>query len=88
MLWAPLFQKAGEACAVAYNGNIVDLLEYLYEKNVHVDLMSDPTSCHVPYDGGYCPQGLTFAERTEMLDKDPEGFRKWVDKSLHHHYER
>ena len=80
-------QAAGEACAVAYNGNIVDLLEYLYEKNVHVDLMSDQTSCHVPYDGGYCPQGLTFAERTEMLDKDPEGFRKWVDKSLHHHYE-
>ncbi len=80
-------QKAGESCAVAYNGNIVDLLEYLYEKGVHVDLMSDQTSCHVPYDGGYCPQGLTFAQRTEMLDKDPEGFRAWVDKSLHHHYE-
>ena len=80
-------QKAGEPCAVAYNGNIVDLLEYLYEKGVHVDLMSDQTSCHVPYDGGYCPQGLTFAQRTEMLDKDPEGFRAWVDKSLHHHYE-
>ena len=30
--------------------------------------MSDQTSCHVPYDGGYCPQGLTFAQRTEMLD--------------------
>jgi urocanate hydratase len=39
------------------------------------------------YDGGYCPQGLTFAQRTEMLDKDPEGFCKLVDKSLHHHYE-
>ena len=80
-------QKAGEPCAVAYNGNIVDLLEYLYEKGVHVDLMSDQTSCHVPYDGGYCPQGLTFAQRTEMLDKDPDGFRTLVDKSLHHHYE-
>jgi urocanate hydratase len=80
-------QKDGKACAVAYHGNIVDLLEYLYEKNVHVDLMSDQTSCHVPYDGGYCPQGLTFAQRTEMLDKDPEGFRKLVDKTLQHHYE-
>ena len=37
--------------------------------------MSDQTSCHVPYDGGYCPQGLTFEQRTEMLDKDPDGFR-------------
>ena len=76
-----------EACAIAYLGNIVDLLEYLYENNVHVDLMSDQTSCHVPYDGGYCPQGLTFAQRTEMLANDPEGFNVLVDKTLRHHYE-
>ena len=80
-------QKEGKPCAVAYCGNIVDLLEYLYEHDVHVDLMSDQTSCHVPYDGGYCPQGLTFAQRTEMLGSDPEGFRKLVDKTLQHHYE-
>ena len=76
-----------EACAIAYLGNIVDLLEYLYENNVHVDLMSDQTSCHVPYDGGYCPQGLTFQQRTEMLANDPEGFNVLVDKTLRHHYE-
>ncbi len=76
-----------EACAIAYLGNIVDLLEYLYEQNVHVDLMSDQTSCHVPYDGGYCPQGLTFQQRTEMLASDPEGFKVLVDKTLRHHYE-
>ena len=78
---------AKEPCAIAYLGNIVDLLEYLYEQNVHVDLMSDQTSCHVPYDGGYCPQGLTFAQRTEMLANDPEGFKVLVDKTLRHHYE-
>ena len=76
-----------EACAIAYLGNIVDLLEYLYENNVHVDLMSDQSSCHVPYDGGYCPQGLPFAQRTEMLANDPEGFKVLVDKTLRHHYE-
>ena len=80
-------QKEGKPCAVAYCGNIGDLLEYLYNNNVHVDLMSDQTACHVPYDGGYCPQGLTFEQRTEMLDKDPDGFRVLVDKTLHHHYE-
>ena len=74
-------------CAIAYHGNVVDLLEYLYDKNVHVDLMSDQTSCHVPYDGGYCPQGLTFEQRTEMLSTDREGFRELVNKSLRHHYE-
>ena len=76
-----------EPCAIAYHGNVVDLLECLLEKNVRVDLLSDQTSCHVPYDGGYCPQGLTFAERTRMLDEDPEGFRRLVDRSLRRHYE-
>ena len=80
-------QKAGKGCAVAYHGNVVDLLEYLLEQNIHVDLMSDQTSCHVPYDGGYCPQGLSFEQRTEMLATDPEDFRKLVDKSLQHHIE-
>ena len=80
-------RKAKKPCAIAYHGNVVDLLEYLYENNIHVDLLSDQTSCHVPYDGGYCPQGLTFAERTRMLDTDREGFAKLVNKSLQHHYE-
>ncbi len=76
-----------EPCAIAYHGNIVDLLEYLYENNVTIDLLSDQTSCHVPYDGGYCPQGLTFEARTEMLATDREGFRALVDRSLRRHYE-
>ena len=78
---------AKEPCAIAYHGNVVDLLEYLYDNRIHVDLLSDQTSCHVPYDGGYCPQGLTFEQRTEMLATDPAGFAKLVDKSLRHHYE-
>jgi urocanate hydratase len=79
--------EKAEPCAIAYCGNIVDLLEYLYDKKVHIDLLSDQTSCHVPYDGGYCPQGLTFAQRTEMLANDRAGFRALVDKTLLHHYE-
>ena len=78
---------AREPISIAYHGNIVDLLEYAEAQAIRIDLLSDQTSCHVPYDGGYCPQGLTFAQRTEMLDKDPEGFRKLVDKTLQHHYE-
>ena len=78
---------AKEPCAIAYHGNVVDLLEYLYDQNVTIDLLSDQTSCHVPYDGGYCPQGLSFEERTRMLAEDPAGFRALVDKTLAHHYE-
>ncbi len=76
-----------EARSIAYYGNIVDLLEYAVDNDIHIELLSDQTSCHVPYDGGYCPQGMTFEERTRMLATDHEGFKREVDKSLRHHYE-
>ena len=76
-----------EPRSIAYYGNIVDLLEYAVDNDIHIELLSDQTSCHVPYDGGYCPQGMTFEERTKMLATDHEGFKREVDKSLRHHYE-
>lgn len=76
-----------EPISIAYHGNIVDLLEYAVEHNEKIELLSDQTSCHAAYDGGYCPQGLTFEERTEMLAKDREKFEKLVDKSLRRHFE-
>jgi len=72
--------------SIAYHGNIVDLLEYAVEHNIHIPLLSDQTSCHNAYTGGYCPQGMTFEQRTEMLSNDPEAFSKEVDKTLHRHY--
>ncbi len=76
-----------ESISIAYHGNIVDLLEYAVKENVHIDLLSDQTSCHAAYDGGYCPQGLTFEQRTEMLAEDRKQFCKLVDKSLIRHFE-
>ncbi|MFA5473204.1 MAG: urocanate hydratase, partial [Aminobacteriaceae bacterium] len=87
------FALANKACrekkplSIAYHGNIVDLLQYAVDHEISVPLLSDQTSCHAPYDGGYCPQGLSFDERTEMLSKDPPGFRKRVDISLRKHFE-
>ena len=79
-----LYKK--QTISIAYHGNIVDLLEYAVDNNIHVDLLSDQTSCHVPYDGGYCPKGLTFEERTRLLDTDREEFARMVDKSLADHF--
>jgi urocanate hydratase len=76
-----------EPVSIAYHGNVVDLLQYLVDKRIHVHLLSDQTSCHAAYDGGYCPQGLTFAERTDMLRTDKAEFRRRVDLSLRRHYE-
>nr|WP_235920079.1 urocanate hydratase [Heyndrickxia coagulans] len=76
-----------EKISIAYHGNIVDLLEYAVNYDIHIDLLSDQTSCHAVYEGGYCPQHVTFEERTRLLSEDRETFRKLVDKSLVRHYE-
>ena len=76
-----------ERMSIAFHGNIVDLLQYAIKHDIHIDLLSDQTSCHAVYDGGYCPQGLTFEERTEMLANDQEKFHKMVDKTLKAHFE-
>ncbi len=75
-----------ESISIAYHGNIVDLLEAAYEKNFKIDLLSDQTSCHNVYDGGYCPVGITFEERTRMLADDREQFVKRIDETLKRHY--
>ena len=78
--------EAGESTSIAYHGNIVDLLEYVNENNIHVDLLSDQTSCHNVYDGGYCPAGISFEERTRLLAEDKETFAKLVDQTLERHF--
>ena len=72
--------------SIAYHGNIVDLLEYAVSQNIHIDLLSDQTSCHAVYEGGYCPVGITFAERTSLLHEDPQKFCGLVNESLVRHF--
>ena len=81
------FQDKKEATAIAYLGNIVDLLEYALENDHHIDLLSDQTSCHEAYEGGYCPVGMSFEERTKMLSDDKAEFSRLVDIGLRRHYD-
>lgn len=80
------YMNRKEPTSIAFHGNIVDLLEYAVEHNIKIELLSDQTSCHAVYDGGYCPKGLSFEERTEMIAKEPAKFRKLVDESLKAHF--
>ncbi|AZV57092.1 urocanate hydratase [Clostridium sp. AWRP] len=81
------YMEKKEPMSIAYHGNIVDLLEYVVKNNIKVELLSDQTSCHAVYEGGYCPQGISFEERTRLLAEDREKFDKLVDKSLRRHFE-
>lgn len=90
---AEAFRLATDACrakeplSIAYHGNIVDLLEYAASESIPIDLLSDQTSCHAVYEGGYCPAGISFEERTRLLSEDQETFCALVDCSLRRHYE-
>ena len=80
------YQKKQEPLAIAYNGNIVDILEYSVKNNIYIDLLSDQTSCHAVYDGGYTPAGITFEERTNLLKTNKDKFKELVDIGLIRHY--
>ncbi|OUO91630.1 urocanate hydratase [Cloacibacillus sp. An23] len=85
--WAEEAMAEGKPLSIAYEGNIVDLLQYALDNDKKVELLSDQTSCHAVYDGGYCPQGISFEERTRLLAEDHDEFVRLVDKTLKKHYE-
>ncbi|MFV0424016.1 MAG: urocanate hydratase [Bacilli bacterium] len=87
------FDKAKECMdsktriSIAYHGNIVDILEYADENDIYIPLLSDQTSCHNVYDGGYCPAGMSFEERTSLLATNKADFIKKTNEGLIRHYE-
>ncbi len=85
--WVDEYRQSKKAVSIAYYGNIVDLLEYIDKHNIKAELISDQTSCHVVYEGGYTPAGYTFEEGRDLLKNDPECFKMEVNASLLIHYQ-
>ncbi len=85
--YALLKKEQKEAASIAYLGNVVDVLEYAYSNDIHIDLLSDQTSCHAVYEGGYTPVSLSFDERTKLLNSNKEQFIKEVNNGLKRHYQ-
>ena len=84
--WVTEFRRSRQPLSIAYHGNIVDLLEYIDTHNIQAELISDQTSCHAVYDGGYTPAGLSFDQGRELIINDLDMFRKLVDQSLIRHF--
>lgn len=85
--WVEQARATGEALSIAYRGNVVDAWEYVVDRGITVELASDQTSCHAPYDGGYVPQGLSFDDARALLRDDPAAYRRRVDVSLARQFE-
>ena len=75
----------GRATSIGHIGNIVELLERMVERDVKIDLLSDQTSLHNPWQGGYYPVTLSFEEGKEMMSSNPEKFRQEVQETLRRH---
>ncbi|MBN2425139.1 MAG: urocanate hydratase [Calditrichaceae bacterium] len=84
--WMSEYRRMKKPVSIAYHGNIVDLLEYIDKNNISVELISDQTSCHAVYEGGYTPAGIGFEEGRQLIRKAPDEFKRLVDESLKRHY--
>nr|XP_020737028.1 urocanate hydratase isoform X5 [Odocoileus virginianus texanus] len=83
-------RKTKEVLSLGYHGNVVDLWERLVHEldttgELLVDLGSDQTSCHSPFNGGYYPVQLSFAEARSLMASDPTAFKGLVQESLRRH---
>ncbi|XP_076363607.1 urocanate hydratase-like isoform X4 [Tachypleus tridentatus] len=87
-----LARQNKEIVSIGYHGNIVDIWERMvqeFETNGErlVDLGSDQTSCHNPFNGGYYPVQLTFQEAQQLMHDDPFQFKTLVEESMRRHVE-
>jgi len=80
-------QENKEIVSIAYIGNIVEVWEAFYEKNIFVHVGSDQTSLHNPWAGGYYPVGLSYEASNEMMRDNPEEFKKQIQSTLCRHAE-
>jgi urocanate hydratase len=78
-------RRARVPLSLGYLGNVVDLWERLAREGIAIELGSDQTSLHNPFQGGYYPAGQTLERSREQIARDPEGFREQVQQSLRRH---
>ncbi|XP_017525405.1 urocanate hydratase isoform X3 [Manis javanica] len=83
-------RKRKEVLSLGYHGNVVDLWERLVHEldttgELLVDLGSDQTSCHNPFNGGYYPVQLSFEEAQSLMASNPAAFKGLVQESLRRH---
>ncbi len=76
---------SNEVVSIAYLGNVIEVWEAFAEQHIFVDLVSDQTSLHNPFAGGYYPAGLTYEESNQLMAEDPAKFKELVYDSLRRH---
>ena len=63
----------------------MDVWEKFDDEDIYIDLGSDQTSLHNPWDGGYYPAGQSFEESNNMMRENPALFKEKVQETLRRH---
>jgi len=77
--------EEGQSISIGHIGNIVELWERIVERGIKIDLGSDQTSLHNPYQGGYFPADYTYEESVQMMSNNPDKFAQEIRKTLCRH---
>ena len=79
--------QQGQPISIGHIGNIVELWERIVERGIKIDLGSDQTSLHNPYQGGYFPADYSYEESVQMMSNNPDKFAQEIRKTLCRHSE-
>jgi urocanate hydratase len=73
-----------EALSVGVVGNAVDFFEFVLDKGIVPDLVTDQTSAHDPLNG-YVPAGMTLAEANDLRKSDPKKYTDYAYETMGAH---
>ncbi|XP_041348789.1 urocanate hydratase-like [Gigantopelta aegis] len=81
------YRTKKQPLSLAYHGNVVHLWEKLAEDYKRtgeklIDMGSDQTSCHNPFQGGYYPVQVSYEEARRLMHEKPAEFKILVQESL------
>ena len=84
--WALEAQKNSLATSITVVGNAADFFQYVYDKGVHCDLVTDQTSAHDPLNG-YIPMNLSLEEADHLRKNNPKKYTDLSYKTMRVHTE-
>ena len=70
-----------EALSICVEGNAADFFNYMLEKNILPDLVTDQTSAHDPING-YVPMNMSLNEANELRVSNPKEYEKLSYKTM------
>lgn len=77
-------KERGEAISIGVVGNAVDFFEFVLDRGVIPDLVTDQTSAHDPLNG-YVPAGLALQEANDLRKTDPKRYTEMAHASMAQH---